>query len=412
MHVRRITALGLSLLLAAAPALAAPEHEQPPVLKASEILTPAERQGPHHRVREKVVVKDYLMVFEIESDYGLLAAHSRRLLTTRLHEIEVLATAGRSSGAGEIFRGLENSLRRTGTSAVSAIQDPFGAVKRTPQAAWNRTFGRVKGAFGGSGGGSRYEGSWASGALYGEQKRRIAGELKLDPYSTNPAVQQVLNQLAQARAAGSWAVDLSSTALPDAVGWGRNAVEAQAEVKNVVLSNAPDDVDKLNDGKLAALGISTYARRRFADCPWLSPTHKTVITVAATRLKGVDDLEALVVAAAEATDEARALVQTTQARMLAAFHAKQGSLVRLDAAGGVVIAFAKGGHALVVLPIDYGSFDAYTEGAIRGVLETPALAAAPSRTVYMTGKASSTLEAYMQERGIRLFQGVAPPSND
>ena len=89
MHVRRFTALGLSLLLVAAPALAAPEHEEPPVLNASDILTPAELSGPYHKVRDKVVVKDYLMVFEIESDYGLLTAHSRRLLRTRLHEIEV-----------------------------------------------------------------------------------------------------------------------------------------------------------------------------------------------------------------------------------------------------------------------------------------------------------------------------------
>ena len=410
--MRLIRVLATALVVAATAGVVRAEtaYEQPPVLKASEILTPAELKGPYHRVREQVAVRDYLAVFEIESDYGLLTAPSRRLLRTRLHEIEILATAGRSSQAGEVFRGLENSLRRTGTEAVSAIQHPFSTVQRLPQAAYNKTFGRLKGAFGSSEASSRYKDSWASSALYGADKRRVAGELKLDPYSTNPAVQQVLNQLAQARSVGSWAVDLSGQVLPDAISWSRSALDAQAEVKNIVLSNSPDDVDKVNDGKLAALGVSTYARRKFAECPWLSPTHKTIITAAAGRLRGVDDLEALLVAAAEATDEARAVVQTVQATMLAGFHAKQGSLQKLDAVGGVVIATTQGGHVFIVLPIDYGTFDAHTEGAVRVVFETGQLKAAPSRTLYVTGRVSPALEAFLKERDVRLFQGVEPPA--
>lgn len=409
MHSRRTALVVLLVVAGATAAQAGPAYEQPPVLKASEILTPAELEGPYHKVRERVVVEDYLCVFEIESDYGLLTAPSRRMLGTRLREIEILATAGRSSEAGEVFRGLENSLRRSATDAVGAIQDPFGTVRRVPQAAYNKTFGRVKGLFGSSGDPSRYEGSWAASTLYGEQKRKIAGELNLDPYSTNPAVQQVLNELAKARATGSWTVDLSSTALPSAVGYTRSAVDAQAEVKNVVLSNAPDDVDKLNDRKLAELGVSTYARQKFLACPWLSPTHKTIITTAAGGLRGVDDLEALLVAAAEATDETRAVLQTQQAAMLAAFHAQQGGLRRLDGTGGVVIAYTQGGHVIVVLPIDQGTFDAHTEGAIRGVLEVPRVKAAPSRTIYVTGRCSPALEAFLKDAGVRVFQGVKPP---
>ena len=66
MPFRRSVLAVLLLLLVAGPTWAAPVHEQPPVLEASKILTPAELRGPYHRVREKVVVRDYLMVFEIE----------------------------------------------------------------------------------------------------------------------------------------------------------------------------------------------------------------------------------------------------------------------------------------------------------------------------------------------------------
>ena len=80
----------LAALAAAALAVAA-AYEGPRTFKASELLTPAQIKGPHHRVAARVPTEGYLYVFSITTDYGPLEAEGRSMLLVRLHEVGALA---------------------------------------------------------------------------------------------------------------------------------------------------------------------------------------------------------------------------------------------------------------------------------------------------------------------------------
>ena len=87
-----IALLGLAVLPAAVhrPS-AAPAGEPPPRFTAAQLLTPAQLNGPHHVVAEKVDTEGYFHEFRIQSDFGTFDASGRTMLAVRLHEIEALA---------------------------------------------------------------------------------------------------------------------------------------------------------------------------------------------------------------------------------------------------------------------------------------------------------------------------------
>ena len=88
-----------AILLAAATALAQvqPQNggvapfEEPPTLRASEILKPEYLAGPHHKVRDAVPTYAGANWFTIDSDFGVFEAEGNVLLAQRVAEISAIA---------------------------------------------------------------------------------------------------------------------------------------------------------------------------------------------------------------------------------------------------------------------------------------------------------------------------------
>ena len=89
--VRRTTTLVAVLLLwlcaqdPGATARAQSAFEEPPVLKASDVVPPAMLKGPKFTVDERVPVVNLLLRFIVRSDYGVFEAHGRDMLGTRVN---------------------------------------------------------------------------------------------------------------------------------------------------------------------------------------------------------------------------------------------------------------------------------------------------------------------------------------
>jgi hypothetical protein len=383
-----------------------PAFEAAPVVTATDLLTAAERKGPNHTVAEAVGTLRFMHTFRVESTYGRYDVVSKRLLDTRLREIQTMARVVGMDEVPEFLRSLGGRLAQIPTAAVEIIVQPRDSFEKMG-AELERSFERFKDLFK-SRKGSEYEDSKLRGALIGTEKRRLAAQLGLDVYSTNPKVQQFLNDIATARAAGAAGVDLASYALPIVGYLAVSTARLRADVARLLRDKTPSELARYNDKRLTELGISAPQRAILLEQAWLSPRHQTVITAAVREMAGVKGLEAVVRAAGLARNEVGALYHEQQAVMLAQFHTEMQPLVQLEAVEHIVLARTNTDAVMVILPVDqvYAS-EPFLKFA-KTWRERPIAKDATAFRILVTGRVTSRAKAALGDLGMDLGTGYKP----
>jgi len=219
-------------------ARAASSFETPPVLKASD-LAPAELlKGPRFHVDPQVPTDGLLTKFTIRSDFGDFEAEGLGMLGIRVGEIQALDVMSKTEKSEAFKRALVGSAKRTGKSVATAVTHPVETAKGLP-AGVGRFFQRVeRGAKTGAAKAGDYmsgtgeqegeektssseaaqEVGTAAADIIGQQdsRRRVAKVLRVDPYTTNPVLDQKLNEFA-------WVVGLESSGSTTESTWSRAA---------------------------------------------------------------------------------------------------------------------------------------------------------------------------------------------
>jgi len=382
-------------------------YEQPPRNSAERILAEPLRKGPHHAVRSPVELRRFLDRYELESPYGLFRVSSRRLLEIRVHEVETIARVVDMEGAPEGLRALGRSLGRLPGAVVEIVLHPIDSAEKIGQGL-EKTWGRIEDLFRDRRR-SVYEASAAGNAFSGDEKRHLAAELNLDVYSTNPRVQEFLDEIAGWRAAGNLTLDVATFALPLVGYLAVNTTKWRADVQRLLRDKSPAELDRHNAAVLLGLGIPREVVARFLRNDWLSPRHRSVITGALSQMKGVEHLGAALEAASSARDEVGALYQEQQAVLLAHHHEHERPFAALERVRHVVVGRTKSPSSLVVmLPADQLY---WMEDFDHLIQEIQALARneAQVRThVYTTGRITPRARQALGERGVTIESDYRP----
>ena len=402
--------LTAALLLLGAPLAAAEELETAPAISAADVRGADGLKGPGYTVRPEVDPRGFLNHYEVESSFGLYEAASDRMLEVRLREIQTMERL-REMGTTNAFMGaLTKRLAALPDSLVQVVRDPVQAVKNVPEVV-EKTFGRVGGFLRGLGKGE--ESTTPSpeevrDALIAGQKRRLAIELKVDVYSSNPKLQELLTEVATARYAGEMTVSLASYAIPAGAATAiYSTASYNADILLILADKTETELREHNQRTLASLGVHEFVAKKFLEAPHLSPRHQTLITTAMTALKGVAGLDAIPQAAMEATDEARALLQEEQANALAAYHKQKEPLARLQADGGIVVAQTRSGRGIVLAPLDTVWLDAASARVLDALTYVPLMRTAKTRDLEVKGRVTPRFEEAAKARGFRVVRGWA-----
>lgn len=398
-----VVAALVSLAAPFAPVRADDGYEDVAPAVTAKILRPEVLAGPRHRVRPTAEPKDFLYRFEMDSDYGVFTALGRRMVAERAKEVETMAKLLAMDGGGEFMKALGGRVAALPGAAVDLVTDPVGSVEAMGKGV-ERTLGRVGDFFGGRKKTASEQGG-LDDALFGQEKRKLAFELDVDPYSTNPRLQTLLDEVARARGAGRLALDAASYAVTGGASVALSVVKMRDDVKGLLRDHTPAELDRVNDERLARRGVAPYLRRAFASQRWLSPTHRTVIASAISRLEGAPDAGAIVAASLTAEDEPSAVVRAQQAMLLAHHHVQREPLQTLDAIGGVVVAITVSGRVVVYTAVDVVAWTEATERIARALLAIDGVAAAPSRDLYVTGLVTPRASAELGRLGFATTQG-------
>lgn len=380
--------------------------EQAPARTASQILGADGVKGPGYTVKEQVTIRDYLDHFEVESKFGLYKPASQRMLKMRTHEIETMQRLLQMGETNAYMKALEGKLVSLPNSLVKVVTDPIGAVENVPKGL-SKTFGRVSSFLGSAGkGGTKASPEELRKSLVAAEKRRLAAELKVDVYSTNSKLQELLENVATARYAGEFTVSLASYAIP---GGAASIVYSTASynttLKQLLTDKTETELDTHNRQVLSQQGIQSYVIGEFMDSPHLSPRHQSVISTALTALKGVRGRQAVIEAALEVVDETRAMFQEEQAVALARYHTTVEPLARMHAIGGIVLAQTRSGQFVICAPLDTLFFDAGAKHVL-GVLKAAPLArSAKKRTLQIKGRVTERLVEEAKAAGFEVVSG-------
>lgn len=419
-------AAALALAVMAAPALSqvAGGFETPPVLKAADLVDPELLEGHHHQVDPEARNDGFMNHFIIRSDFGDFDAASEELLAVRVQEVAALAKLAEISNTEAFADALARSVAKPVTAVRNVITDPKGTVQGIPEGLNKRFRGiyykakktgrkvkeEVQEEFEDDEPVAAGTGEPApAGAPATEQtstkdetvstvkryagwdaaKRELARSLQIDPYSTNPVLQAELERLAGAAFAGGLTFKF---AVPSVSGL------SQVEKTNSIVWNTPpEELERLNDEALKAMGIGSDSRFAFLDNGRITISLQTRMVEALKRMSSTANRGALLELATGVEADIDARYFAGAADLLAGYHANIGRLSELviagnDNVGKVLAGVAEDGTVVVAAPIDYLIWQAGMEGG-------GPLSKYDKRQLWTTGRVSPRAREELAARG-------------
>jgi hypothetical protein len=399
----RVPALRVVISITALLLAAAADYETPPALKASKILPPELLKSDVHTVREPVRTEGFAFHFTMESRYGLYAVEYQAMLEVRVHEVKTLARVVDMNQTDEFFAALGKRLEQTADAPVKLLEDPIGMVEDVGKGI-GKQLEKIGGLFK-KREKSKHEDAAVHELLVGMEKRKLAAELGLDVYSTNPKVQEFLNEIAEARAGGTLTVDAAALAIPGGVGMAIGAAKFSGQVEELLRDMSPSELYAHNEEKLGAMGFDPDLVRRFLDHHHLSPRHKTVLVASLEAMEGVAGRAVLLDAALGTDRESAALFHERRAVLLAQYHDRTEALQEIEMRYGFPVATTRQAGNLLLLPADIACWSQETAFALQSLAQdgTPGHFVVTGRLTERARTETTTL-GYVVEEGYTVEQ--------
>jgi hypothetical protein len=410
--------LGTSIFALTATLVLAQGYEGPPAFKASEVLTAAQRKGPRFEVKEEVPTPGYFHEFQITSHYGEMTAEGRTLLQVRLREIEALGNLDDVSKSAVFAKAAGNSVLNVGKGVASVIKEPEATAKgigagvkrmgtnlgRKAKRGADSATDAVEGDDAPSSGPEKSTTDQAAAAGEGAAKsvlgvnkamRRWAQKLQVDPYTSNLVLRKALEDVAKIDAAGGIAAKVV-VPVPGVVG-------ATASVGGLVWGKDPEELLKINEQRVQALGTPPAAAKEFFKNKVFTLGYQTrfIAALAAVKVAGcgsyVDTAEA-------AANERQVVFFTDSAIQLERFHAKT-PVVSILSDSQAVVAKTKDGRAVILLALDYVRWTEAFEKSLREILARAKSELGASKVeLHLTGRASAGAQQALKGLGVALIR--------
>ena len=384
----------------------------PPLFSAAGLLTADWLKGPHHSVQDEVVNDGAQHHFVVSSEFGTFSAVGMPMLRTQAIETEAIA-ALKDVRQSEVFvdalkfqlshplQGLKILLtepRRLGTSVGGGLLE----------------FLAMPGQF------SKFEGSDQEDSMtksaigFSYLKRKLAFQFGVDPYSSNPALQDELNELSWVAFTADLAPQIGYVFMPaTAIMWMTfSATRWTSYLDEQVRDRSPSDLRAMDRAKLLKMEISEEDIHQFFLNSHYSPRHSIIITAALDELTSVDDREAFLAVAREANSEELVLFYQHVAEMMRGYHVHIGAVDRLLALPRIPALYTKNKRLIVMLPVDY-LFWTSRVASVAHALTThiPSRPRIAGRELWIAGNVSPRARQELESLGWTVYEQVSAKLN-
>lgn len=367
MHIVPLARTGcLLVVLAVSQAVYAAEYDPDKLtVPAAGLLAADVLQTENYRIAKDVLVSGYMNHYTVESANGKFTAVGNLNLKKLLREIDAIVELKKMSSVGVGTDAAVDAVAATGKSLAALASDPEGTMnnlgagvsrlfKRTRKTAEDVGTKVVEAATDeGDDGSAQKDGSDMASQLassylgIGKAQRRIAGELKVDPYSDNAVLQAELARVAKISGTVGKLTKMLIP-IPSVVG-------TAASVSNLVWSLSPTDLQIQNQETLKALGYSDKVIKQFFSSKIYSPTEQTAFVAAVKALDRAKGSKELLKAAtkAETAIEGEFFVRSILLAQL--YNEQVDPVIEIISAPGrlVPVFITKSGDGIVFAALDY-----------------------------------------------------------
>lgn len=381
--------------------------EQPPTLKASEVLRPEILRGPHHLVMENVPTAGFLNHYSVQSDFGNYQIKGNALLAKRVHEINAMAALSKIEKSDEFKKALANTAKMPLHMVENLIDDPKGTAKQVGEGA-KRFVHRAGEMFQRKGQKTKEEDNAFQSALgFSKAKRKLAWDLKVDPYTTNAALQKKLDDVSWAVFAGEFGLKLGMMAIPGGTGTVISGVSTSSTIAESIRDNSPVDLSAKNRELLITMGISENMINAFLATKDLSPTQQTVIVQKLSEIRNAQGRDTFLQMSLSARSEADAIFFARITQLMQAYHTKKSPILSIFNLYGLPAAYSQDQTLIIPLELDYGSWsaDAAKLAAAIGTYQIPGQEI-KQRQLVITGKLSPAAKEGLKKSGIQVIENV------
>lgn len=371
--------------------LHAADFEQPPTLSAQTIFSDVALTGDNYRVQEEVPTDGFLTRTVIKSDFGEFIAVGPGMLQVRINEIDALAkletleaseefkrgakeSAGEKAGAFKqiyenpketaagIGEGVNRFFKRTTRAAKTGIQTVDDVIHdRTPGGSDTAGQGAKLPGKDTEKAGTSEESKYKKAAAasgdaavnilgFDDSRRKLAKRLGVDPYTTNPVLDEKLDEVTWSIFAGDLGIDIATSLIPGSI-----VVTTSTMVTDWVWDTSPGDLRVKIEQTLLSIGVDQEEIDRLLRHRSYPLSYQAAITSAMESLRKVDGVTTVMPLALTVTSVGQARYVMNSLRMLAQYHETISPLstIMVD---GTVIARNTDDVNIVVAPVDYLSW--------------------------------------------------------
>lgn len=263
--------------------------------------------------------------------------------------------------------------------------------------------------------GSDQEDSMTKSAIgFSYLKRKIAFQFGVDPYSSNPTLQDELNELTWVAFTADLAPQIGYVFMPaSAILWMTfSATRWTSYLDEQVRDHSPGDLRDMDRTKLLNMGISEEEIHRFFLNSHYSPRHATIITTALDELTGVDDREAFLAVAEEAPSEELVLFYQHVVEMMRGYHVHIGAVDRLLVLPRVPALYTKNKTLVVMLPVDYLFWTSRVASVAQALTtHVPSRPRIAQRELWIAGNVSPRARQELESLGWTVYEQVLAKLN-
>ena len=386
-------------MLSASRAWADADWDVPPEIRPVSSVVPDDlRRGDHYTLDPDVRTAGFMNRYAMNSDFGPFVAPSDARLRRLVREVAAIAQL-RAMQQSDVFgKAALDAGRSVVRSARNLIDDPAATLSAIPEGIGS-IFGRVTEQARRSGRSQHEDGRARQILAVSSFKREYAARLGVDAYSSNQVLQDALDRVAWASAAGNLTLGALSFATGALALQVASNVRMLDQARSIVEATPPSELSRRNRLELQRMQVPVGVADRFLQNPSLSPRHMTVIVASMMALGSIPGRAQFIAYASRADTEESALVFQQMAELIAGFSTQVLPVRHIAIMANLPVAFTETG-SVVLLPIDRLLWTERSAGLAQSL--AGAQPAAPG--IWLTGTATPRAEAGLAKIGLALTQ--------
>ncbi len=380
--------------------------EQPPVFSAAKILG-KKASGPNYVIVDPIPSDGYLRNYTLRMPAGTFKVNGDQMLFMRFKELAALDALNKTASSERFAEAVVKAGLSPLEFAGNLITKPISTVENTVTGVGQFIDGIASGV---RNSGKSQDSALASITGAAKEKRLLAYQYGVDPYTDFKPLSERLDSLSRASALGGLAVKGAFIAVPGAAGAIVSNVSTANSLNEMVRDNSAAQLLDANRKELIRLGIDKATIEKFLANRNYTPVDVIAMVAALTQMRKLRGLDIVVSRATTARSRDVAYLTRQRVALIANYQLTSGNLVGFVAVPGSPFPLCEtDGNAIVgIFPFDAVSWTDQTSQFFFAMTEAAKSQGATGGKLFaITGTATPLAKKNLAALGWKLRENIA-----